>query len=178
MLRTAHLPLDHQSTARSHGALTVPLPGHTPVEVFAFITDLDALPRWNKAIEEVIERPATLCPGASWRVRMHADGLRWTSRSTLVRCHLVTGEFVYRSGTDDGNPSFTEWWWRAVVRGDGTELTVRWSLHPRTRFRRWFLARYRLRRLRREVPASLERIRHELTGSCHDGSDDAVARRA
>lgn len=146
--------------------MTVPVPGHTPAEVFAFVTDLGTLPRWNDAIEEVVERPATLSPGATWRVRMHADGLRWTSRSTVVRCHLLTGDFVYRSGTDDGNPSFTEWRWRVWCDGDHTTmLTVSWLLVPQTTLRRWLIAPLRARRLQREIPASLARLVDALTSS-------------
>lgn len=39
--------------------------------IFETITDIDHLPEWNGAIEQVTERPAGLTAGATWTVEMH-----------------------------------------------------------------------------------------------------------
>ena len=39
--------------------------------IFDTITDIERLPEWNGAIEQVIDRPARLTPCAMWTVEMH-----------------------------------------------------------------------------------------------------------
>jgi hypothetical protein len=129
-----------------------------PETAFAMITDLDALASWNDQIAEVVERPPALAPGAIWKVRMQQGPMRWVSRSTVIELDADRHVFVHRSGTDDDNPSWSEWRWRVLPAGDGSRIEVGWTLHPRTRLRRLLLAPYRSRRLRREVPVSLERL--------------------
>lgn len=89
---------------------------------------------------------------------MQHGPVSWISRSTVVAYDRAACVFLHRSGTDDGNPSYAEWCWTAAADGAGTALTVRWSLHPAGRIRRRLLAPYRARRLRDEVPASLDRL--------------------
>jgi hypothetical protein len=94
------------------------------------------------------------------------DGpLRWISRSTVVEHDPESMVFAFRSGTDDGNPSYAEWRWSVTADGDGTILEVSWRLCPRTALRRWLLAPYRARRLRREVPTSLADLARHLTAA-------------
>jgi hypothetical protein len=54
------------------------------------------------------------------------------------------------------------WSWQVAPHTRGSELMVSWSVNPRTRVRRWLLAPLRERRLRTEVPTSLERLRQVL----------------
>jgi hypothetical protein len=64
--------------------------------------------------------------------------------------------FEYRTQTDDGNPSFTNWSWQVEPREQGCRVSVDWALHPATFWRRVLFARVRARQLARtEVPASL-----------------------
>lgn len=136
-----------------------------PSEVFAFITDIDRLPTWNDLITDIVTRPAELQPGAVWKVSMAQGPMRWVSRSTVVEYDPQHLRFVYRSGTDDDNPSFAMWSWQVVRHPTGSELTVSWSVNPRTRIRRWLLAPIRARRLGAEVPTSLVRLRSALTAA-------------
>lgn len=137
---------------------SIRIPARRPTEVFDLVTDIGALPGWNDLIAEIVERPAILRPGAVWKVRMQQGPMSWTSRSTVVVHDRAAGLFIHRSGTDDGNPSYTEWRWTVAPDGDATILTVSWKLRPATRFRRLVMAPYRARRLRREVPTSLDRL--------------------
>jgi len=136
-----------------------------PAEVFAFITDIDRLPTWNDLITGVVTRPHDLQPGAVWKVSLAQGPMRWVSRSTVVEHDPQCLRFVHRSGTDDDNPSFALWNWHVIQHPIGSELTVAWSINPRTRLRRWMLAPLRARRLRAEVPASLDRLRSALTAA-------------
>jgi uncharacterized protein YndB with AHSA1/START domain len=133
-----------------------------PAEVFAFITDVDQLPAWNDLITGVVSKPADLQPGSVWKVSLAQGPMRWVSRSTVVEHDPTLGRFIYRSGTDDDNPSYAMWSWQVTPHPLGSELTVSWSVNPRTRIRRWVLAPLRARRLRAEVPTSLERLRTAL----------------
>jgi hypothetical protein len=105
-----------------------------------------------------VERPAQLLPGAVWKVRMHDGALRWTSRTVVVAYDPAARTLVHRSGTDDDNPSYSEWSWTVTPAGTGSTLTVSWELHPRTWVRRVLVAPMRARRLQREVPASLAKL--------------------
>lgn len=127
-----------------------------PDAVFAKLTDLAGLPSWNEAMTRVCEVPDELTPGAEWVVEFHVLGRTWRSRS---RCEHIDGRarrFVHRTSTDDGNPSYAEWEWTVAQAGFASRVTVAWTLHPVTFWRRVLLARVRASQLaRREVPTSL-----------------------
>jgi uncharacterized protein YndB with AHSA1/START domain len=128
----------------------------SPEAVFATLTDIARLPEWNGAMTEVIEEPERLVAGAQWVVEFRALGQTWHSRSTLEELDVAARRFRYRSGTDDGNPSYAEWAWEVSDDPAGSRVTVRWSLHPISFWRRVLLVRIRSRQLARgEVPASL-----------------------
>jgi uncharacterized protein YndB with AHSA1/START domain len=135
-----------------------------PETVFDLITDLDRLPEWNAHMTAVVERPAALTPGAEWVVEFRALGQSWRSRSRLETLDPERRVFSYRSGTDDGNPSFAVWEWQVGGNGDGAQVTAAWDLHPATFWRRVLLGPVRHRQLRRtEVPASLAALVSVLT---------------
>ena len=124
--------------------------------VFATLSDISRLPEWNAAMTSVIEQPDRLEVGAEWLVEFHALGQTWRSRSTVEELDVAGRRFVYRSGTDDGNPSFARWTWTVAEDGAGSLVTVAWELRPVTFWRRVLLARIRARQLARtEIPASL-----------------------
>jgi uncharacterized protein YndB with AHSA1/START domain len=131
-----------------------------PEDVFAAITDLDALPHWNAAIRGVVERPASsLAKGDEWVVAMHALGRSWHSRSVADELDPSARRVAYRSRTDDGNPSVAHWEWTVQPSGDASEVTVSWDLRPATFWRRTLLVRVRARQLAKtEVPASLKAL--------------------
>ncbi|MGQ0805103.1 MAG: SRPBCC family protein [Actinomycetota bacterium] len=132
---------------------TVAAPAET---VFDLITDLDRLPEWNANMTTVVERPPTLNPGTEWVVEFRAMGHTWRSRSRLETLDPERRVFAYRSGTDDGNPSYALWEWRVREDGSGANVTVTWELHPVTFWRKVLLGPVRHRQLRRaEVPASI-----------------------
>lgn len=127
-----------------------------PDAVFRTVTDLSGLPEWNHAIARVLEMPGELTTGSEWVVEVRALGRRWPSRSRLEELDPQTRRFAYRSGTDDGNPSFATWTWTVTEAPGGCEVEVTWRVHPRTFWRRVLFARVREAQLRRhEVPASL-----------------------
>jgi hypothetical protein len=126
-----------------------------PDAVLGEITDLAHLPDWNRAITEVLERPDQLTPGAVWRVRFHALGQSWVSKSTLVELDASAHRFRHRSRTDDGNPSYADWEWNTRPEGAGTRLSVGAELHPKSFWRKYLLVHLRRPALRREMRASL-----------------------
>jgi uncharacterized protein YndB with AHSA1/START domain len=127
------------------------------------LCDLDRLPDWNPGITRLLEAPASLVPGAEWVVEVAALGQRWPSRSRLSVLDEGARRFEYRSVTDDGNPSYAEWAWGVRPAAHGCEVTVSWTLHPATFWRRVLLGRVRQRQLRRsEVPASLDALARML----------------
>ena len=66
---------------------------------------------------------------------------------------------LYRSGTDDGSPSYAIWRWEVADVDSGCEVRLSWDLHQVTFWRRHLLVKVRSRRLRRtEVPASVARM--------------------
>lgn len=142
----------------------------SPADVFEVISDLDRLPEWNRAIERVVERPVALEPGAEWVVVMHPEHLpRWRSRSH-VEALEPERRFVYRSHTDDDNPSFAVWQWDLTPAGDdGVEVTVRWDGHPRTIGRKLLGAPMRSRMLTREVATSLAAVRARVEAGPPEG---------
>lgn len=131
----------------------------SPDDVFALITTPDRLPEWNGAIVRVIDAPDRLRPGAEWVVQLSALGQSWPSRSKVEVLDAETRHFAYRSQTDDGNPSFTDWSWHVADAPGGCEVTVSCDLHPATFWRRVLLANVRASQLqRRELPASLRAL--------------------
>jgi uncharacterized protein YndB with AHSA1/START domain len=136
---------------------TVPAP---PAAVFEAFTDIDRLPEWNRTIQRVVERPDALTEGAEWLVAVKPPGMpEWLSRSQTVEHDQVEHRFRYRTCTDDGNPSWAIWEWRAEAAGTGSTVTVSWELHPKTFARRVIFSRVRNRALRREAQASIEALR-------------------
>lgn len=57
----------------------------------------------------VVEQPSHLEAAAEWVVEFRALGQRWRSRSTAEELDVAARRFAYRSGTDDGNPSYARW---------------------------------------------------------------------
>ena len=124
--------------------------------VFATLTDIARLPEWNDVMTAVIEQPDRLEVGAEWLVEFHALGQTWRSRSTVEELDVAGHRLVYRSVTDDGNPSFARWTWTVTDDGAGSRVTVKWELRPATFWRRVLLVHIRARQLARtEIPASL-----------------------
>lgn len=124
--------------------------------VFRTLTHIARLPEWNDVMTSVIEKPDRLEVGAEWLVEFHALGQTWRSRSVTEEIDVVTRRFVYRSRTDDGNPSDAHWTWEVRDHADGSQVAVTWELHPATFWRRVLLVRIRARQLARtEIPASL-----------------------
>lgn len=127
-----------------------------PDAVFATLTNISGLPAWNAAMTSVVDQPAKLEVGAEWVVEFHALGQSWRSRSTVEELDAIGRRFAYRSGTDDGNPSYARWRWDVTDDPAGSRVTVTWELHPVTFWRRMLLARIRARQLARtEIPTSL-----------------------
>ena len=144
------------TTIRGQATALVEAP---PDAVFAKVTDLAALPSWNEAMTAVCELPEHVTPGAEWVVEFHVLGRSWRSRSRCDSIDPTARRFTHRTGTDDGNPSSAEWEWTVAPVApaeSGSRVTVTWTLHPVTFWRRVLLARVRNRQLaRREVPTSL-----------------------
>src|ERR1700729_2723343 len=110
-----------------------------PDKVFSLVTDSSKLPSWNRVITEVVEAPARLESGSVWKVRLHALGQSWVSRSQVVTLDPLTGRFAYRSETDDGNPSYADWEWHVEPAQEGSRVTVSVELHPTTFWRKYLL---------------------------------------
>ena len=149
-------------TAATSASAVVPA---DPAAVFRTLTDVARLPEWNDAMVSVVDQPAKLEVGAEWVVEFHALGQTWRSRSTLEELDAVGRRFAYRSGTDDGNPSYARWVWEVTDAPGGSRVTVAWELHPVTFWRRVLLVRVRARQLARtEVPASLAALAAATVG--------------
>ena len=139
--------------AVTHATTVVPVAADA---VFRTLTDIARLPEWNSAMMSVVEQPERLEVGREWTVEFHALGQTWRSRSTVEELDTAARRFAYRSGTDDDNPSYASWTWQVADDPAGSRVTVRWTLHPATFWRRALLARIRGRQLARtEIPASL-----------------------
>ena len=130
-----------------------------PDAVFRLVTDPSRLPSWNRAITEVIEAPETLGPGSVWKVRIHALGKSWVSKSLVSTIDPASGQFAYRSQSDDGNPSSADWDWQVESEDDGSRVTVGVDLNPATFWRRHLLAHLRRPTLRKEILDSLHALR-------------------
>lgn len=148
-------------TGSAHASLVVPT---TADAVFRTLTDIARLPEWNSAMTSVVDRPDRLEVGTEWVVEFNALGQTWRSRSIVEELDLARRRFAYRSGTDDGNPSYAVWRWEVTDDHAGSRVTVTWALHPATFWRRVLLARVRARQLARtEVPASLAALARAAT---------------
>src|SRR5687768_8073592 len=113
-------------TATAQASSIVPA---TADVAFRMLTDIARLPEWNDVMTSVIEKPDQLAVGAEWLVEFHALGQTWRSRSIVEELDVAARRFVYRSGTDDGNPSYARWTWDVSDDGDGSRVSVAWELH-------------------------------------------------
>jgi uncharacterized protein YndB with AHSA1/START domain len=129
-----------------------------PDQVFALLTDIDRLPSWNTELTAVLEKPSKLVPGAEWVVEMHAAGMTWPSRTRVIALDPQARRFVYRSVSDDGNPSFTIWTWTVDEVPGGARVSVTWDPNPLTFWRRAVVVHWRRRCLARQVPRSLRAL--------------------
>jgi hypothetical protein len=155
------------STVETSPGTTASVSAVLPIDgdvAFAALTDLARLPEWNEQMTAVVERPERLVPGAQWVVELAVFGRRWRSRSTVGMIDAEARRFEYRTQTDDGNPSFTNWSWQVEPREQGCRVSVDWALHPATFWRRVLFARVRARQLaHHEVPASLAALAYAAT---------------
>ena len=127
-----------------------------PEAIFTLITDIDRLPEWNDAIENVVERPAGLDTGTEWVVKMHPNRMMsWKSRSSVEEIDRQGLRFGYRTKNEDGNPSYTLWRWEVDPDDSGAKVSVRWDVYLKTLDRRLLAGPIRQRQLRKEVAASL-----------------------
>ena len=136
----------------------------TPAAVFGRITDVASLPRWNAAITEVVEVPAHLEVGSRWKVKLHALGQTWVSKSQVSAIDSGMCRFAYRSQSDDGNPSYADWDWRIDSEGDASIVVLTVDLNPITFWRKHVLVRIRRPVLRKEMRASLAALDIALRG--------------
>jgi uncharacterized protein YndB with AHSA1/START domain len=130
----------------------------TPDKVFSLVTDPSKLPSWNRAIVELTEGPVCLEPGSVWKVRIRAKGISWVSKSQVATLDPASGQFAYRSQSDDGNPSYADWDWQIEPDDDGSRVTVGVDLNPATFWRKHVLVQLRRPALRKEITESLESL--------------------
>ena len=95
-----------------------------PGPVFALVSDVGRLPEWNEIIQAVVERPATMAQDAEWVVELRVLGYRCQSRSRLIERDQQARHFVYRSQTDDGNPSYAVWSWAVADDPAGSRVPL------------------------------------------------------
>jgi uncharacterized protein YndB with AHSA1/START domain len=129
--------------------------GATPEAVFRLVTDVSRLPEWNRGITEVVEAPERLDAGSVWKVRIHALGQSWVSKSCVSALDPAAGRFAYRSQSDDGNPSYADWEWHVEPDESGSKVTVTVDPNPVTFWRKHLLIRIRRPSLRKEMQDSL-----------------------
>ena len=153
------------ATGRATAIMSAP-----PAVVFDAITDIDGLPVWNAVMSSVVDQPEELVAGSEWVVEFRALGQTWHSRAVLEDIDRAAFRFTYRSGTDDGNPSWARWRWAVDDDPAGSRVTVTWELHPATFWRRMLLVRVRSFQLtRREVPESLRTLAAEVSAPRRPG---------
>ena len=138
--------------------------GAAPQAVFTLVTDVSRLPEWNKAITQVVEAPERLDPGSVWKVRIHALGRSWVSKSRVSLLDPATGRFAYRSQSDDGNPSYADWEWHVEPHESGSMVTLTVDLNPITFWRKHLLVRIRRPSLRKEMQESLAALAAAVGG--------------
>lgn len=138
----------------------------TPEDFFELVTDVHRLPLWNDKIHHLVEGPDRQPRvGDDWVVEIRAMGSKWNSRSTLEEIDRDNRRLVLRSRTDDGNPSFAIWEWTAEQNPGGTRVTVTWTLHPKTFWRKILFSRIRHAQLVKEVRESLRTAEQLLRGA-------------
>jgi uncharacterized protein YndB with AHSA1/START domain len=138
-----------------HGSETVNLTAPAG-DVFDVLVDVDRMTEWNEHLHHVIDASSDpLTEGVEWVLEMRAMGTDWPSRARALRVDPDALVFEHRSATDDGNPSYALWSWQVSPRGDESTLTVTWTVHPKTFWRRLLLARVRRGFLASEVRASV-----------------------
>jgi hypothetical protein len=93
-----------------------------------------------------------------WKVRLHALGQSWVSKSRVSTLDPVVGRFAYRSQSDDGNPSYADWEWLVEPDQGGSSVTVTVDLNPITFWRKHLLIRIRLPMLQKEIRDSLSAL--------------------
>lgn len=135
-----------------------------PDAVLALLTDASRLAEWNRAITDVVEAPTRLEAGSEWKVRLHALGQTWVSRSQVSVLDPAAGRFSYRSQSDDGNPSFADWEWRVEPSPGGSIVSVSVDLNPVTFWRKHLLVKIRRPALRKELENSLAALGEVLSG--------------
>jgi len=151
--------------ADTHASAYISAP---PDAVFETLIDIARLPEWNDAMTSVVDQPDRLVVGSAWVVEFHVLGRTWRSRSTVEELDRGGRRFAYRSGTDDGNPSYARWTWEVAEDPAGSRVTVGCDLHPVTFWRRVLLVRVRARQLARaEIPASLAALAAAVTDPAH-----------
>jgi hypothetical protein len=96
--------------------------------------------------------------GAEWAVRFRVLGLTRVSRSRVSVLGPVARRFSYRSQSDDGNPSYSDWEWPVEPDRNGSTVSVTVDLRPATFWRKHLLEKVRRRMLRKEMRASLEEL--------------------
>jgi hypothetical protein len=132
--------------------------------VFNLVTDVSRLPEWNRAITEVVEAPERLDSESVWKVRVHALGQSWVSKSRVSALDPAAGRFAYRSQSDDGNPSYADWEWHIEPTEGGSMVTVTVDLNPVTFWRKNLLIKIRRRPLRNEMQDSLTALAAAVQG--------------
>jgi len=138
-----------------HGTQAGELTSAAP-DVFDLLVDVDRMPEWNAHVHHVIERPdLPLSEGVEWVIQMRAMGTKWPSRARALTVDRAGLRFEHRSCSDDGNPTYALWSWQVTPSPHGSELTVTWTVHPRSFWRKLLLARLRRPVLADEVRASL-----------------------
>src|SRR5947209_13410918 len=145
-----------------HGRASATLDADS-LEVFTALTHVDALPQWNKRIEQILQPlNSALEPGAEWVVKMSVPPATWPSRSRVTVHDPQRWTFEHRTQSDDGNPSYAVWKWVVTAVDEGAQVEVTWSVHPKTFWRRFLLARLRRKQMAEEVPASLAALAYHL----------------
>lgn len=138
--------------------------GAAPEAVFSLVTDVARLPEWNRAITEVVEAPQRLDSESEWKVRIHALGQSWVSKSRVSALDPAAGRFAYRSQSDDGNPSYADWEWHVEPHESGSLVTVTVDPNPVTFWRKHLLIRIRRPALRKEMQDSLAALAAAVQG--------------
>jgi hypothetical protein len=127
----------------------------SPEPVFSLVTDPPRLPSWNQAIADVVEAPEHLKSGTVCKVRLHALGQSWLSKSPVSTLDPVAGRIAYRSQTD-----MTTLVRRLArrARSRRSKVTVTVELNPTTFRRKYLLVRIRHFALRKEIGNSLNAL--------------------
>ncbi len=137
-----------------------------PDDVFAAVTDISGLPKWNDRIQRVVLEPGLLEPDAEWLVELKILGQRFQSRSRVLDIDPVARRFRYRSNPE-GDPDFSIWTWEITPDAGGSRVRVSWDLKPQQLVNRLFWVRVRSRGLKKELPSSLAALETFMTATNH-----------